>query len=278
MGSFLNVVILRYSEALPAPAKQRHVSRWLGGRSHCPHCHQTLRWWELVPIISFMLLRGHCARCRQRISIQYPLVECGLGLMVLVLATPLPANLTTWMVLALEITIVSLLMVLGVIDLRTMLLPDIFVVLLGVVVILFLGISAFGLRDNQDAVRDGGYEVLTRQPAVQQQLVDAVVGAVIGAGFLGLLWLVTRGAGIGLGDVKLMIPLGLLFGVNTTLVLLFLSFIAGGIVATLLLITKRAGMKTAIPFGPFLVGAALLLVLLPTVPHVAKQVLFGGLL
>lgn len=225
IGSFLNVVILRRS---------------VGGRSRCPACRQQLRWWELVPILSFTFLRGRCRRCHADISVQYPLVELTMGLLAMVLATPVPATLSEIAIIILEISMAAVLIVLFVIDLKTMLLPDLFVGLLLVLVLARI-------------------IVMTDFQFLLASFSSAALGAVVGTGFMLLLWLATRGRGIGLGDVKLMAPLGLLFGVGGTAALLFIAYLVGGAVAVYLLARGRATMKTAMPFGPFLCGAALLL-------------------
>ncbi len=75
VGSFLNVVIYRLGKLDTERSSERSVFLVLGGRSHCPHCHKILNWLELVPILSFCLQSGKCRTCKERISIQYPLVE-----------------------------------------------------------------------------------------------------------------------------------------------------------------------------------------------------------
>lgn len=222
VGSFLNVVILRSPEV--------GQGKGLAGRSACPHCQATLRWWELVPIVSFLLLWGRCARCQAPISIQYPLVELAMGV------------LAVWLRQPLLIAVAAVLLILLVIDWRTMLLPDRFVIMLAGLAVVVLGL---------------------RQPV---DWMNVLGGVAVGAGFLGLLWLLTRGAGIGLGDVKLLVPLGALFGPWGVGVMLLLAFWGGGLLAGYLLFTKQASLKTAVPFGPFLIGAALVLLLWPTLP------------
>ena len=236
LGSFLNVVALRTSARLEG----RTAGSILTGRSACPHCGVALRWWELVPVVSFFALRGRCAHCHARISWQYPLVEIALGIIVAKLwanAWPNP----DWFLLLTQISIASILVVLLVIDLKVMLLPDYLIVWLCVLVAVML------------ALRDASW-------------LFALWGILVGAGFLFFLWLVTRGRGIGLGDVKLMVPLGALLGGWGTTVLLFAAFISGGLVSIYLLWKQRVHLKTAIPFGPFLIGSGLLLILYPDLP------------
>lgn len=248
IGSFLNVVILRSI-----------AGRGLGGRSCCPNCRQQLRWWELVPIVSFMLVQGRCRTCHQSLSIQYPLVELAMGVLVVLLGFPLPETAALWLILILKISIAALLIVLFVIDLKTMLLPDFFVVLLGVSVAARLVVEFYYLLSTI-------------------YFIHSLYGITVGSGCLGFLWLITRGRGIGLGDVKLMVPIGALFGGVDTAVLLFVSFFIGGLVAGYLLLAKRADMKTAIPFGPFLAGTAILLLVAPNITAYIRQLVFGGYL
>ncbi len=255
LGSFLNVVILRYISTLGSDSLT-HQKLNLGGRSHCPRCQRQLRWWELVPIISFIFLRGRCASCHTEVSVQYPLVELAMGLIVLVIATPIPTTLPEVWLTVVEISIAAVLVVLFMIDLKTMLLPDIFVgVLLGLVVM--RQIVIYNLAPST------------------YRLADSLWGVGIGAGFLFFLWAVTRGRGIGLGDVKLMIPLGVWTGLTGSIALLFIAYMVGGVVACYLLARKQATIKSAMPFGPFLCGAALMLLLMPHLPEQLTTLLLG---
>lgn len=240
LGSFLNVVIFRYAK------------KSITGRSKCPSCHQTLIWPELIPILSFIFLRGRCRTCHSGLSPQYPLVELAMGVFTLILFTPLPTTLTATAVAVLGVTGIALLITLFVIDLRTMLLPDVFIIILSVAVVLTLLIN---------------YQLLVTS--------YWLLGMAIGAGALAFLWLITRGRGIGLGDVKLMLPLGALFGPIDTTILLFLAFLAGGAVGTFLLLTGRANMKTPVPFGPFLAGVAILFILIPELPQAILNAIIG---
>lgn len=108
--------------------------------------------------------------------------------------------------------------------------------------------------------------------AIQSSL-DAGLGIVIGSGFLYILWILTRKRGIGFGDIKLMIPVGALLGGRGALISLFIAFVIGGAVASVLVLTKKATMKTAVPFGPYLAGAAILCLSLPSLIQVASSLL-----
>lgn len=232
LGSFLNVVILRFLSHQP-----------LTGRSRCWQCQQQLRWWELIPIVSFLALRGHCHRCQQPIAWQYPLVEGLAGLATVRIVTPMPATGLDLLAAALLLLIIGWLIILCVIDWRVYLLPDIFIMALSLTAFLWL--------------------------ALKQEIwqIDWLIGLGIGGGFLSVLWLITRGHGIGLGDVKLLLPLGALLGSKGVIALLWLAFMSGGVVAVWLLWRRQVTVKTAIPFGPFLIGAAGLLLLFPSLTN-----------
>ncbi len=159
----------------------------------------------------------------------------------------------------LDLVIVITLIVLFTIDLRTLLLPDKYIIFLTVVVVARLLTTHYSLLTTN-------YQLFT----------TTLLGAAIGSGLLGLLWLITRGRGLGLGDVKLMIPLGLLFGYIDTAWLLLTAFFIGGLLAAGLLAAKKVTMKTAVPFGPFLAGAAILFILWPDLPRLLTTLILGN--
>lgn len=245
VGSFLNVVSLRYVDRVSSTPTLPTTVR---GRSMCPNCKKALRWWELLPVISFLALRGRCARCHHAIAYQYPLIELLMGILAWRLVIVYPYDVIA---LALATVIIAILVVLAVIDFRTFLLPDGFILGLCAIVLVWVLYQAYSPSH--------------------------IIGGVgIGAGFLLLLWILTRGQGIGLGDVKLMVPLGAYFGPWSATVVLFLAFCIGGIVGIFLLARRSATLKTAVPFGPFLIGAALLLILFPQIPSHLFYLLWAG--
>jgi prepilin signal peptidase PulO-like enzyme (type II secretory pathway) len=174
----------------------------------------------------------------------------------MILATPLPVTPVDGALTVLSVGIAALLVILFMVDLKTMYLPDHFVGILLLAVVL---------------LRVVDYSLLT----THYSLTNAMLGVGIGAGFLLMLWVVTRGRGIGLGDVKLMVPLGILFGPLGTTALLFIAYMSGGLLALYLLFKKKAHLKTALPFGPFLCGAALLLLIFPNLPNQLLALLLG---
>lgn len=234
IGSFLNVVILRYDGD--------HFlfdTKMLGGRSHCMHCHATLRWFELIPVLSFILQGGRCRRCKVWLNFQYPIVELISGLIFMFVPVVLIAGAGTDAPIALAATLwiaaLEALLVMAMIDVRLGIIPDeINIFLAGIGVLLMV---VFGWNEG----------------AVLSRLIGGVVA---GACFAALI-AITRGKGMGMGDLKLVIPLGLMFGWPDILFVLMFAFIIGAIVGVLAVVWGKNTMKGTLPFGPFLaLGAA----------------------
>lgn len=212
VGSFANVLIDR----LP---KGESV---LVGRSRCDWCKKTLRWYELIPVISFVIQGGRCRRCHKPLSIQYPLIELisAIGFVILY-------SLFSSKSLNLQISsylIFLSLLVIFVSDLKYQIIPD-SMIILG----LIGAIGQIGAKTNN---------------------LFAGVGA---AAFFLLLFLVTRGRGLGLGDVKLAFLLGLLLGFPSIIVALYGAFLTGAIVGVILIVRGQKKLQSKIAFGPFLI-------------------------
>lgn len=248
VGSFLNVVILRLPKMLEArwraeckeflgqPAEERGDERFnlAFPASHCPGCGHPLRWWENLPLISYLLLRGRCSACKMRIAPQYPLVEAAAAALAVLAATQVPFG---WPLLA-ALVFVWVLLVLAVIDLNTMLLPD----------QLTLPLLWLGLLLNV-----GG---------MFASLPDAVIGAA--AGYLAL-WAVYHGfrlltgkEGMGYGDFKLLAALGAWMGWQALPGIILLSSLVGAILGIAMMLLRGRDKNTPIPFGPYLAIAGLI--------------------
>lgn len=231
VGSYLNVVALRWGE-------RNDVK---GGRSRCSHCQRPLRWWELIPLVSYVLLRGQCARCGHRLSPRYPLVELGTAVTFTLLAGA-SDDLVQFVAL---IVVASLLIVLALIDLDQGILPDQLTLGGSTVVVLYL-------------VATGNSSLLTPHPASPAGGSSLgfdhwLWGIVVGVGALGFLVLITRGKGMGLGDVKLGALIGVSLGGVLALLALWAAFLLGAVVGTGLVLAKRARWRgTELSFGPFL--------------------------
>ena len=275
IGSFLNVVSLRFQ-----PGQRLLDLRIINGRSHCPHCQKTLRWYELIPLLSFIVQFGKCRHCKKKLSLQYPLVEFLSGLIFV--SVPLlltnfqfspPAggfnlSILQLIIIAVWLLIFILFLLLSVIDFRHYIIPDsinLSLAALGIILIIFNQIldSKFQILNSGSFL--GHYALLFDfwpLSNVSGQL-SAVSGhlfaAIIAMAFFAAIIILTRGRAMGWGDFKLVGALGLIFGWPDILMIVFLSFIVGAICVTPLLIRKQKTMKDAVPFGPFLIAGSALI-------------------
>lgn len=241
LGSFLNVVILRLPKRLEWQWK--NDSREILGepelydppppgivveRSHCPHCGHQLSWYENIPLVSYLVLRGRCRNCKTPISLQYPLVE--LLTMLLVLACVWQWGFG-WQGFG-AIVLTCFLIALTGIDLRTQLLPD----------QLTLPLMWLGLIGNIDNL------YMPAKPAL--------VGAIIGYLSLWTVWWlfkqITGKEGMGHGDFKLLAAIGAWVGLKGILPTILISSLVGAIIGSIWLAAKGRDRATPIPFGPYL--------------------------
>lgn len=228
-GSFLNVVIARVPDG-------RSIVR---PRSACPRCGEPIAARDNLPLLSWILLRGRCRSCAGPIPARYPLVELANGALWLTLGVwAWDSNAVA--ALPLLLVVGSAGIALACIDVAHHRLPNAIVLPLIPVAALGIAIAAvFG----------------------QVQIIDAVAGAGLWIGLIGLIWLGTGGRGMGLGDVKLAPTLGAtcaVAGLGASIVGLGLAFVLGGLVGVVLLATGRAARGSRVPFGPFLLAGALL--------------------
>jgi len=192
-------------------------------------CGHQLRWYENVPVVSWLALGRRCSSCRQRIGWRYPAIELASGALA---AGSIAAFGATWKGLAVMVMALALVPVV-IIDLEHKLIPNIVVLPAAALAL------AFMILDD---------------PA---RWWSPVAGAAGAAGFLGLLWLV-HPRGMGLGDVKLALLLGAVLGASV-IPAFFIAFLAGSVLgAALIARSGRGARKTAVPFGPFLAAGALL--------------------
>ncbi len=249
IGSFLNVVILRYN-----------TGEKISGRSHCFSCGKNIAWRDLIPILSFWLLSGKCRFCKSKISFQYPLVELLTGLLFLAVFlryfplgfSPLPTThyllqyypLPYYLLFSTDLFVMALLVVITVYDLRHKIIPDLFAFLLGaltLVKVLISGSLIYGL----------------------------LAGPIVALPFF-LLWLFSSGRWIGLGDSKLSLSIGWFLGLSYGFSAIVLGSWIGAVVGLSLvgigklrdrglnLRFKKLTMKSEIPYAPFLIAGLLL--------------------
>ncbi len=231
VGSFVNVVADRL------PAGQSLVRPG----SHCPVCHTHLRTFDLVPVLSYLWLRGRCRYCGAAIPGRLPLVEAGTGLLfALALAT---YGLSA--AFAAAAVILGLLVAITIIDLEHGLILDRVVLPASVAALVMAPLWPLVGVEREFYVWSGPLE----------SLASSLVGG--GAGFLFFLAIaLVRPGGMGGGDVKLAGLLGLLLGLAGTVIAVWIAAVAGGGVAAALLLLRKRGRRSEIPFGPFLAGGA----------------------
>ena len=191
IGSFLNVVIFRFNSG-------KTITK---GRSICMTCNRTLRWYELIPILSYVMQSGKCLRCKEIISYQYPIVEFITGLMFIFVANHFVPVLffspySYLFLLILFVFIFSLLIVISVYDFRHKIIPN-------KLVYIFSAVSFLSIFVNHSS-----FGSLFIMPSVSY----IIAGPLLAFPFA-LLWLVSRGKWMGLGDAKLMLGLGWILGV-----------------------------------------------------------------
>ena len=227
IGSFLNVCIYRI------PAGQSIVTP----ASRCSHCQTPIRWYQNIPVLSFLVLRGRCASCGVSISVRYPFVEALTGVLFLLVymrfgmlwATPV-----YWLLAA-------ALVVITFIDLDHQIIPDV-ISLPGIPIGFALTFFVAGLSWR-----------------------DSLLGVLVGGGSLacvaGIYYLLTRNEGMGMGDIKLLAMLGAFMGWKAILPTIFIGSLIGSLVGVPLMLIKRASGKLAIPFGPFLSLGAIIYLL-----------------
>jgi len=222
IGSFLNVCIHRLPLGVSVVSPP----------SRCPRCAYVLRWYDNIPVVSWLALGARCRQCRTPIPIQYPLVELVTAALFVAVAWLTPPGV----VLGSRLLLVAVLVVLFAIDLEHQILPNA-ITLPGIPIGILL--SAFG----------------------PQGWVDAVTGAILGGGILyliaGAYYLVRREEGLGMGDVKMLSMIGAFLGWKAVLVTLVLSSFAGALVGVAIIAFMRGGLRLALPFGTFLAAGAL---------------------
>lgn len=232
-GSFANVCIARLPRGLSV----------VSPRSHCPRCKRKLSWWENIPVVSFLILRGRCRSCKNRISYQYPMVEI-LGIVFSLLVWWHFKDIGQYF--AYYLLFVMPLLIASVIDLHHKIIPD---------AISLPGI-AVGFIVRQ----------LFAHPGLRLSvLLDSLLGVVVGAGFLFIVAYgyekIKKREGLGGGDVKLAAMFGAFFGWQAVIFILMASSMIGLVGGLFVILVMKKDRYFEIPFGPFLSLAAFLYLL-----------------
>lgn len=211
IGSFLNVCIYRI------PEKEDIVKL----RSHCMSCGHELGWYELVPLLSYLIQRGRCRKCKTKLSAQYPLIEAANGILYVVITLVNGANVESLLYCLLS----SALLTLSVIDFRTYEIP--------------IGINIFILALG-----------LIRIATDYSDWLNYLIGLFSVSAFLAIIYYVSKGRGIGGGDVKLMAACGLVLGWKLIILAFFIGCILGAVIHVARM--KISGESHVLAMGPYL--------------------------
>lgn len=274
LGSFVKVL-----------ADRSLGSKSFWGRSYCEACKKTLRWYDLFPILSYLFLKGQCRYCHQKISIEYLLVEAGMGILIGLLFWQSSANFQFSISsfqsifnfqfvikifnLLTKIFFITVLSVLFITDIKKMFIPDritLPAILAGFILNLFLTVYQISYLYFYLSKTTVGKLLLPPHSDyflrhalyIAQPFLSGILMAIIISTFFMSLIIITKGKGMGGGDVKLGAFMGLMLGFPQALVALVLSFLGGAVFSIFLIISGKKHFGQTIPFGPFLVLGSLL--------------------
>lgn len=237
IGSFLNVLIDRLSVGQDV----------VHGRSHCDHCHRTLHWYELIPVLSWILQGGKSTCCHKRLSVQYPFIELvtGIGFFCIFSADPVISS-----TLAANLLIFSSAVVLCVADLKYEVLPTPLLISAAIGVVLSR-IGPLSLCFTSGCM-----------PFLWTVLLPTGAATL----FFFLLWLFSRGRAMGDGDIYLVFLMGFFLGYPRILIALYVAFLTGALAGVILILGRKKGLKSHISFGPFLIfGTAISILFSPQI-------------
>lgn len=244
-GSFINAYVWREHLSEESPrSKFRSLSVWRG-RSVCPNCRHHLAAVDLVPVLSWLWLKGKCRYCKKPISLQYPIVELATTILFMVSYLFWPGSFADTSQIVLFIMwlwVVVSGVALTVYDLKWMLLPNRLIYPLGLFALIF------ALVENT-------------QEQSFPHIASAAIGSLLFGGFFYAIYQISKGKWIGGGDVRLGFVLGLLLGWQKSLLCLALAAYLGTAVIIGLAATKKYSKHMKLPFGPFLLGAAFITML-----------------
>jgi leader peptidase (prepilin peptidase)/N-methyltransferase len=259
VGSFLGVCVYRIPMARYEPVREgirelaAPVSIFRPARSFCPQCERQLVWYHNVPVVSYLLLRGRCAYCAAAIPFRYLLIELLTG--ALCTATYLRFGLTPTAYAG--FALVCALIVIAFIDLDYMIIPDI-ITLPGTI----LGLALAATNQYYSAQS----RVLFHAPFalnLHESVLGLLCGPVLLLAVWALYWLIRRREGLGLGDIKLLAGLGAACGPECAWFTILVGSILGSLFGFAGILFKRTSFTSYIPFGPYLVVAALAYVFKP---------------
>ena len=253
-GSFVNALVYRLHEQNKVKSKKLKVKKTfqdlsiVHGRSMCPNCKHTLAWYDLIPVVSWLMLGGKCRYCKKPISPQYPLVELTMALVFVVSYVFWPENdfndgqwllLATWLISSVG------LLALALYDLKWQLLPN-------RIIYPTLAVSALGTLAYTIFFSDN----------IGKSLLLWAMSLAVASGIFYLLFIISNGKWIGFGDVRLGLVTGtLLAKPQYSLLMIFIASVLGTLVALPDLLRRKKTLASRLPFGPFLITATFIVVL-----------------
>lgn len=219
VGSFLSVIIFRFPD----------LKSITMGRSACPKCRKKINNYDLIPLVSYIVLLGKCRNCREKISIIYPVIELFTGTLFLLLALSIngAAMLVPYLVLG------ALSVIIFFYDAKYLEIPEIFLwllLLISIIIPIFSGNS----------------------------INDVLFGGLIGGGILGIMVGISNEKWMGSGDIFIGLAYGLLLGIQKSILFLFLAFVIGALYGIILIAIKGKNIKSEVPFAPFLIIAGVI--------------------
>ncbi len=224
IGSFLNVVIYRLEK-----------EEKLTGRSYCPNCKHNLSWQDLIPVFSFLFLKGKCRYCGKKISLQYPLLEILTGLIFVIIFNfqllEFKFSIFYFLFSIFSFYIASSLIVIFTYDLKHYIIPG--QILFPAIIITFFYQLIFDVKF-----------------LIFNSLLASVAAT---AFFFSIFIFPPKGKWMGFGDVELAVLMGLLLGFPSVILALFLAFFFGAIIGIISIIFQKKSLKTQVPFAPFLI-------------------------
>lgn len=246
VGSFLNVIIDRL------PRKETIAK----GRSHCEFCKKELVWYDLIPLLSFLMLKGKCRYCHKKLSLYYPIIEFSTGILFAV------TYLWISQIYHLPFTIYHLIY---------------YLIIISAFIVIFFEDLKFGIIPDKIVFPAVFISFLYLILNTKYLILNNFFSAFGAFAFFLILFLITKGKGMGFGDVKLSFLLGLILGFPKIILALYLAFLTGAILGIILIIwRKKRSLKDTIPFGPFLIAGTLLSLFLGNL-ILPKIIIFLGL-
>lgn len=218
-GSFFNVVGLR------SPRDETFVN----DRSYCPNCKHQLSWYELIPVVSFLIQKGKCRNCNQRISIIYPTTELLTGFLFAF----------SYIHIGLELELITALF------------------LMSMLMIILVSDISYMIIQNKVLLFFLPFFIIMRVIVPLEPWWSSIVGGLVAVVLIAIIIIISRG-GMGAGDMKLFGVLGIILGTSKVLLAFFLSCLIGAVIGIFLLAFKIIERKQPIPFGPYIIVAAIL--------------------